>query len=186
MAETSAATNKRRHMPRPLKITLIVVAAVIATAATVIAAAALMLRVLLPPGIEEPSYFEIGQDKVPTIRQALGDSASRKVTETRTSANAINGIVESIEYKYSDKWSRPEGQVLFDYANYLSGEAGFSLLDEGYGSMEEHFDHYRHTGGGAKLTRDSEDAGYIIVVQLNWSRVRYDTINYTVTLTRVG
>ena len=145
----------------PVLIVLIIVVA----AAIVFVTTFFLVRNLLAK-TNEADYYEIGTDRVPSIKLVLGGSESRKMTGT--SVNVTIGT-STKTYSYEDEGST-DGMELYEYAMYLQAN-GFSFLTDGNFSGS--------TGTAIQMGRNSDESGYAIVIQFDWKPGQY-----TVTLTR--
>ena len=108
-------------------------------------------------------YFEIGDDKIPTVKLALGEE--RTVANVSTS---ISGKVttKTIEYEVSGS---EQGNEMFDY--YLC------LRDDGFLTLTE-ID-FSGSRGTAIVGKNSVDDDYEIQLQID-----YDFVGYTITIVK--
>jgi len=112
----------------------------------------------------EADYYEIGSDKVPSVKYVLGEI--RDVTSVSTSTR--NGVMtKTIGYNVSDD----QGPEMLQYAQALMDKHGFYNITP--------YDFSGPTGKGFEFSRESDEEGYIIMLEIN-----YDRSGYTITLTR--
>jgi len=112
----------------------------------------------------EADYYEIGSDKVPSVKLILGEV--REVISVNTSTG--NGVTtKAIGYSVS----RNQGAEMEEYAMALMSSHGFYSIND--------FDFSGSTGKGFEFSRESDEAGLIIIVSID-----YDKNGYTITLQR--
>jgi len=111
----------------------------------------------------EADYYEMGEDRIPSVKYALGEE--RKVTGVNTSTNG-KATTKEIIYSVPDPERRDE---IYEYYVYLVERDGF------YNLTQINFDNERN--GDVVIGRNSDKDGYEIQIQL-----KYDTYGYTVTL----
>ena len=109
-------------------------------------------------------YYELGDDRVPSVKLVLGET--RKVISSSTSIS--NGTTTK-EYKYSVPGTEQNAEM-FGYFTYLHDEDGFLKLDD--------IDFSGSSGTGT-VARNSVDDGYCLTITL-----KYDTSGYTVTIVK--
>ncbi len=109
-------------------------------------------------------YYEIGEDRVPTVLLALGEE--REMTGASVSTS---GGVRTQQYTYAvNVW---QGEDMLRYATYLRENDGFAFTTDA--------DFNRSIGEAIQLMREAEEDGYVLVVQLD-----YDGLGYTVSVMR--
>jgi len=112
----------------------------------------------------EADYYEIGSDKVPSVKYVLGEI--REVTGVSTSTR--NGVTtKTIEYRVPDN----QGAEMLQYAKALMDKHGF------YNTTP--YDFTGSTGKGFEFSRVSDTEGFIIMLE-----IEYDRSGYTIKLTR--
>jgi len=109
-------------------------------------------------------YYEIGGDRIPSIKLALGET--RKLTGTQASIE--NGVAMK-QYTYAEP-GRDQALEMSAYLTYLREKDGFLLLTDAAFTVPEAW---------CKLGRNAAGEGYIIVVQ-----IEYDRSGYIITLVR--
>ena len=115
-------------------------------------------------GASKADYYEIGNDKIPSVKYVLDEK--RKVTSTETS---VSGSVTTKTVRYSVSGNE-QNQDMSKYIEYLHDKEGFMYTSD--------FD-FSGSTGTAELGRDSVDSGFIIQITL-----AYNTSGYTVTIVR--
>jgi len=101
-------------------------------------------------------YYELGRDRVPSVKLVLGET--RKITST--SASTSNGIVTQV-YQY--KVASAQAEEMNAYALHLLNEDDFYLLED------------ENPDAFATLGRNSADEGLCLIVE-----ILCDTAGYTV------
>jgi len=133
---------------------------------------ALLIGVIVLFGISAMSklakedYYTIGNDKVPTVKLALGEE--RKVTGLSASVVAGGATTKVITYQVP---GTEQGREMFKYYTYLHDKDGFLPLAD--------FDFSGPTGTGV-IARNSVDAGQMVHL-----KIEYNTGGYTITLTKL-
>jgi hypothetical protein len=125
------------------------------------AAALIVVFVVLPNALKTAAaieYYEIVDDKVPSIKLALGEE--RKVAGASSSVG--NGVhTKTFVYETDGN----QGVELAEYAAYLKEKDGFEFITS--------FDFSTATGTKIQLARNSVKDGYMVVVQLDWTKTGY-------------
>ena len=149
-----AAPKKKSKLPLILAIVFVSLAAVVT--GIVLLAGSLLGKAA------KADYYEIGKDRIPSVKFALGEE--RKVTGDVTS---ISGkvIKKEIQYKVSGS---DQGEEMWEYYSYLHEHDGFLRLGE--------IDFDGQSGIGL-IGRNSADEGYELQMQ-----IKYDRRGYTITI----
>ena len=112
----------------------------------------------------EADYYEIGSDKVPSVKLILGEV--RDVISVNTSTG--NGVTtKAIGYKVEENQSAE----MEKYAMALMSSHSFYSTND--------FDFSGSTGKGFEFSRVSDEDGFIIILSID-----YDSDGYTITLKR--
>ena len=151
--------KKRRMSPALIVLIIVIVVAIVFVSAFFIVRAILSAT-------EEKDYYEIGSDRVPSIKLALGEDENRKLTGT--SVNVSSGTTTKT-FSYNAEGAT-DGIELFEYAMFLEGE-DFKFLTDG--------DFSRSRGTAIQMGRNSDESGYMLVIQFDWEPGKY-----TITLMR--
>jgi len=109
-------------------------------------------------------YYELGRDKIPSVKLALGEE--RKVTGVRSSISN-NETTKEIKYEVSGTDQKSD---MWDYYSYLRDNDSFLSL------TDIEFSGSRGTG---VVGRNSLDDGYIVQLQ-----IEYDQNGYTITISK--
>lgn len=113
---------------------------------------------------QETDFFEIGGDKIPSVKYILGE----KKTVTGVSTSISNGIEEKIiTYSVSEN----QNAEMREYALALIENYGYYHLNDNAFSGS--------VGRDFQFGANSAQEGYIIIIHID-----YDTNGYTLTLTR--
>ena len=152
---------KKRRVPLFL-IILIVVVVLVAIAIT----AAILIGSNTLSKAGDADYYEIGTDKVPSIKLALGVSEDRKLDGVSTS---LSGDEVKKVYKYH-AGNAKDGLELYDYATYLQDDGFMFLTDASFS---------KSTGAEIQMGRNSVAEGYMVIIQFDWNPGEY-----IITLTR--
>ena len=102
-------------------------------------------------------YYEIGADKIPTVKLAIGEE--RKVVGV---SNSISGKVTTKEIKYEVSGSK-QGEEMLDYYLYLHDDGFLTLTDIDFSGSR----------GTGVFGRNSVDDGYEIQLQIEYNREGY-------------
>ena len=112
----------------------------------------------------EADYYEIGSDKVPSVKLILGEV--REVVSVNTSTGS--GVTtKAIGYSVS----KNQSAEMEEYAMALMSSHGFYSISD--------FDFSGSSGKGFEFSRESDEDGFIIVLTID-----YDSKGYTITLQR--
>jgi len=136
----------------------------LAIALTVIAAfivGVVAIAIAVTGGAAKKDYYVLGKDQIPSVKLVLGEV--RKIASSNTATQ--NGATMK-EYRYNEP-GRDQAYEMSTYLTYLRGE-GFLLLTDADFYADEAW---------CKVARNSVDAGYWVVVQ-----IEYDTKGYVITL----
>ncbi|MCL2150267.1 MAG: zinc ribbon domain-containing protein, partial [Dehalococcoidia bacterium] len=110
-------------------------------------------------------YYEIGKDKIPSVKLVLGEER----TVTRVSTSIENGATrKEIEYKVSGTQQNDE---MWDYFIYLCNVDGFLQLSDVID--------FNGPSGIGVVGRNSVESGYEIQLQ-----IKYDRNGYTISMIR--
>ena len=148
--------KKKKKMPLILKILIILVLAVGAALAAIL----IIGRVALS-NADKASYYEIGSDSIPSLRQVLNDPDTLKMTGLSVSTSTDGTSTK--EYQYESEGAR-DGMELYTYAMYLKNQ-GYSFLTDGYFADT--------SGSGVKMGRNASESGYAIIIQFDWQPGKY-------------
>jgi len=136
-----------------LVIALVVILVIVGGIAAIIAGAAGAVG-----KAAKADYYELGNDRIPSVKFALGEK--RKVSGVNTSIS--NGTTMK-EYKYNEP-GRDQAQEMIAYLNYLREKNGFLILND---------ENFNPPDAWCKIGRNSVDAGYEIIVQIEYSPTGY-------------
>jgi len=166
---TVATSNQPQYLAAPKKKrTLLMTCLGLLAAGFVVAVLAVVLIFYSLMGAMDKAtkadHYEIGNDKIPTVKLALG--GERKVTGIGTSTS--NGVTKK-EWTYQVPGTAQNSEMIA-YYKYLSEKDGFLLLED--------IDFSGQTGT-AKLGRNSVDGGQIVELQ-----IKYDTGGYVITVSK--
>lgn len=153
-----ASPSKKRNA----KIALIAVIAVVFVAVVVLGIIALTGGF---GGAADADYYEIGSDRIPSVSLALNES--RKVHSSgRGNKNGLE--IYSVVYNVS---GNRQGDDISEYFEYLCANDSFTMRDGGGAEA------FSGSSGTAQVWRNSQDAGYMVVVQAD-----FDAKGYTITV----
>ena len=109
-------------------------------------------------------FYELGNDKIPSVKYVLGEK--RKVSNTNT--EIVNGVTtKELQYNEPD---RDQALEMSQYITYLHDNEGFKYVTDVEFSTPEAW---------AQVGRNSNDAGYQLVVQ-----IEYNAKGYTITIVK--
>ena len=151
-----AESKKKRRIPRLVMIIGI---------AVIVIGVGIAVAVIALNGAGNTDYFKFGNDKIPSVKLALGEE--RKLTSASTSAALGGGQAKVFVYQVS---GRRQNDDMFNYITYLREKDGFLVLTS--------FD-FNGPEGACIVGRNSIDDGYMIQLQ-----VEYDRSGYTITITK--
>ena len=136
--------------------------AVIIVAACV--AALFIVPALLTGNAADKDYFKIGSDQVPSVKLVLGE----KRDTTGVSSSTEGGVTTKvISYSVAENQNRE----MLTYAKALMDKYGYiNTTDYNFNGP---------AGSGFKFAKESVEAGYVVIVQID-----YDAKGYTLTLMR--
>ena len=137
---------------------LLVVLAIIAVVFVGGIAAIIAAAVGITGKAAKKDFYELGNDKIPSIKYVLGDV--RKISNTSTS---ISGGTTQKEYLYNEP-GRDQGEEMSDYLTYLREKEGFLLLTDV---------DFTQPAAWVKVGRNSVDSGYEIIVQIEYDATGY-------------
>jgi hypothetical protein len=151
---------------KPISKRMIIIPIVIAAAIVSIVVFVVALNVL--SGADEPDYFTLGGEKVPSVSLALGEERKLQSTDNSTK----NGI-QTLTAVYAVSGSA-QGADMRDYLRYLCNNEGFALRSNVGDSA---FD--GPNGSSVQVWRNARESGFMLVVQVDW-----DSAGYSVTFMR--
>jgi len=115
-------------------------------------------------GAADKDYFEIGADRVPSVKYVLGDAPG-----ISSFSNSKSGGVEQVvvQYKAADD---PAGDMK-EYTSVLISKYGFYSVNG--------FDFSDSRGRDIQFAKESDEDGYVVMVTID-----YSTSGYTLTIAR--
>jgi hypothetical protein len=147
-----------------VKIVLIIVAILvvgcIATFVAVFGAASCSLN-----DIAEAEYYEIGSDKVPSVKTALGT----KYDVTGSAIKKENGQ-DTLDIVF--KTDENSGKVMERYASYLNDEGWLRIQDADFAQSSNPASGLK----GFQLAKNSTTPGYVVVVTLYWEPNEFNLV----------
>jgi len=152
-AQTGEPAKKKRS---PLKIVLIVVGALLACC--IVGAVATFAVASCSTGqVAEAEEYEIGPDKVPSVKKVLG-----KTYTVTGYATSNNGGLQTVDIAFStDGRANEEMQ---QYCHYLSRNGWLRTQDADFGQTANP----KSRQAGFQLAKNSSESGFVVVVTVYW------------------
>ena len=154
----AAAAEKPKKKGKGLKILLGIGGGFVALIVLIV-----VIATAVNGGKAKQDYYELGNDRIPTVKLALGE-----VRKISSSATSISGGTTQMEYIYNEP-GRDQALEMSQYLTCLRGE-GFLLLTDA---------EFSAPSAWCKVGRNSADSGFQLIVQME-----YDTTGYNIIIVK--
>jgi len=123
-----------------------------------------------PERIAQLDSYDINGDSVPSVNKVIGYRELTNYTQGRLLGG---GYVK--EYTYTVGY--PPADEMIEYLEYLQYNENFACLSD---TLPKDLDRFKMYVKGVRLANESKQAGYIIIVEVNW-----DFRGYVITVSRI-